>query len=215
MALRPALLPRLQLRVLLATSALVLIGAGGGGAPTSRPGGAFSAEEWKPRQGKWRFEPSGEILCEGTSMSSVLYRRGFTARDLDFSVEVMFLGPESSAGLFLRAAGDSFYDSTTFYQFEWYTRGHHHDRRLSLLVKNPHWRWRQLVTPIVRDAPFNKWIVFRVRAVGTQLEGFIDGARVFSQRDRSYVRAGKAGLHVFQPRAVRFRNVQLRSLDGR
>jgi len=175
----------------------------------------FRAADWKVRQGAWRFEPSGELLCEGKSMSSVLYRRAFAARDLDFSVEVRFLGAESSAALFFRAAGDSFYDSTTFYQLEWYTRGHHHDRRLSLLVKKPHWRWRQLVKPILRDAPFNKWIVFRVRAVGALLEGYIDGVRVFSQRDSTYLRPGAVGLHVFQPRAVRFRNVELKSLDAR
>jgi hypothetical protein len=163
--------------------------------------------DWQVRQGKWRFDPSGELLCEGRGMSSLLYRKGGLVRDLDLSVEVMFLGPESSAGLFFRAAGEHFYYDTTFYQFEWYTAGRHHDRRLSLMVKNP--RWKQIVTPVFRDPPYQRWITFHVRAQGEQIEAFIDGSRVFEKRDRTFLRPGRLGLHVFQARPVRFRNFRL------
>jgi hypothetical protein len=178
-------------------------GAGVEGAP-------FSPEEWQIRQGKWQFTPNGELLCEGTTYSSLLYRKKFLARDIDFSVEVMFLGPESSAGLVFRALGEHFYSDTSFYQLEWYTRGHHHDQRLSLMTKNP--RWKQIVTPIVREAPYHKWIRFRVRAKDDLIEAFIDGERVFEKRDRTLLHAGKIGLHVFQPHKVRFRGLRLTRL---
>ena len=170
----------------------------------------FRASEWQVRAGKWRFEAKGELVCEGSVRSSLLYLRRFSARDVEISVEVKFLGPESSAGIFFRAAGERFYEDTSFYQLEWYTRGHHHDRRLSLMTKNP--RWKQIVTPIIREAPIGKWITFRVRAVGDHLEAFIDDERVFDQRDRTFPRPGRLGLHVFQPQEVRFRNVRVSRL---
>jgi hypothetical protein len=171
------------------------------------------AKDWQGRQGRWRFGDDGVLETDGKTRSSVLVRRDVSARDLDLTVEVMFLGPESSAGFFFRAVGRSFYDDMTFYQFEWYTRGHHHDRRLSLMVKKPYWRWTQIVTPILREAPFNTWITFRLRAQGELIECWIDSARVFSKRDRTYLRAGRLGLHVFQPQRVRFRNLRLTALS--
>lgn len=193
--------------------AALLLGAvlGADPAAADAPAGTFSAEEWRSRQGRWRFEPSGEVVCEGASYSSMLERRKVSARDLDFSVEVRFLGPDSSAALYFRARGKGLYDDMTFYQLEWYTRGRHHGRRLSLMTKSPPWRWKQIVTPLERDAPLDQWIVLRVRARGEQLEAFVDGVRVFEKRDRTWVRSGSLGLHVFQPRRVRFRMPRLRA----
>ncbi len=166
----------------------------------------FRADEWDVRQGGWRFDTNGDLWCEGRGRSALVYRRGARPRDLDMSVEVMFQGPESSAGLVFRGAGEH-YARETFYQFEWYTRGTHHDRRLSLMVKNP--GWKQIVKPVFPEAPYHRWITLRVRARGDLIDCFVDGALVFSRRDRTYLREGALGLHVWQPRAVRFRNFRL------
>jgi len=174
---------------------------------------ASRAADWQVRQGKWRFEPDGAITCEGSVMSSLLQRKAFTARDLELSVQVMYLGPNSSAGVYFRSAGASFYGETTFYQFEWYTPGRHHDRRLSLMVKSPR-SWKQIVVPIIRETPYQKWIQLRVRAEGDHLEAFVDGKRVFEKRDRTYLRAGTVGLHVFHASAVRFRDFRVKHLPA-
>ena len=175
-------------------------------APASQPAGAFRAADWQVRQGQWKFTAAGELECAGKGRSSLVYHASARPRDLDLSVEVMFLGPESSAGIVFRAAGAP-YGRETFYQFEWYTRGTHHDRRLSLMVKNP--KWKQIVKPTYPDAPYRQWITLRVRAVGAVIEGFVDGKLAFRQRDRTFPRAGLVGLHVWQPRAVKFRNWRL------
>jgi hypothetical protein len=183
------------------------VGAGAEEAPASAPaGGAFRAAEWQVRQGQWTFSESGELDCAGRGRSSLLYHATARPRDLDVTVEVMFLGPESSAGVVFRAAGESF-ARETFYQFEWYTRGTHHDRRLSLMVKNP--KWKQIVKPAYPDAPFGRWIALRVRVTDDLIECFVDGRLAFRQRDRTYRRAGRLGLHVWQPRAVKFRGWRL------
>ena len=173
-------------------------------APASQPG--FRAAEWQIRQGQWHFTAAGELECAGKGRSSLVYFTGAKPRDLDVEVDVMFLGPESSAGIVFRAAGAP-YGRETFYQFEWYTRGTHHDKRLSLMVKNP--QWKQIVTPTYPEAPLRRWIALRVRVAGDVIECFVDGQRVFQRRDRTYVRAGRVGLHVWQPRAVKFRNWRL------
>jgi hypothetical protein len=172
---------------------------------------SFRRAEWRARQGKWRFEPGGELRCEGGTTSSLLYRRGFSARDLEVAVEVMFLGPGSSAGIFFRADGAKFYGETTFYQLEWYTEGRHHGKRLSLMIKKER-SWQQIVTPVFRAPSYNRWIAFRLRAQGELIQAFVDGERVFEKRDRAYLRPGALGLHVFQPREVRFRRFQLKAL---
>jgi hypothetical protein len=194
---------------LLALAILIPVAAGADEAPTSIP---FRADRWQIRAGKWRFEPDGTLLCEGKQLSSLIYLRGDNSkvRDLDLSVEVMFLGAESSAGLVVRARGENYYSNMGFYQFEWYTEGHHHGRRLSLMTKNP--RWNQIVTPVLRDAPYNKWIKLRVRAEGDHLQAFVDGERVFEKHNRVFDDAGRLGLHVFQARQVRFRDLRLERL---
>ncbi|HEY3352138.1 MAG TPA: family 16 glycoside hydrolase, partial [Polyangia bacterium] len=165
------------------------------------------------RQGKWRFEPTGELVAEGGGHSAYVLLTGARPRDLDLTVEVMFLTNESSAGLVLRASGARAFRDDTFYQYEWYTRGSHHDKRLSLMVKNP--RWVQIVTPVYPDAPLRRWIRLRVRAQGDLLECFADGKLVFTKRDRRFLRDGRVGLHVFMPRAVRFRGFQLVDLAAK
>lgn len=179
----------------------------------SRPANAALAD-WQVRQGRWRAGADGALVCEGASYSSLIYRKGFRARDFEVSVQVRFLGPESSAAIFFRAAGETFYEDTSLYQFEWYTRGHHHDRRLSLMIKNPPWRWKQIVTPIVEEAPLGKWIELRVRAEGELIQAFVDGKRVFEKRDKTFLRPGRLGLHVFQPRPVEFRSFRLQELTA-
>jgi hypothetical protein len=186
--------------------ALLAAAAAAAAAPASQPAAPFRAAEWQIRQGQWRFTDAGELECAGKGRSALVYHATAKPRDLDVSVDVMFLGPESSAGVVFRAAGEP-YGRETFYQFEWYTRGTHHDKRLSLMVKNP--KWKQLVKPTYPEAPFGRWITLRVRAVGDQLECFVDGQRVFQRRDRTYVRGGRVGLHVWQPRAVKFRRWRL------
>lgn len=171
---------------------------------------AFTPAQWQPKQGRWRFE-GAELLCEGKGYSSLIYRRGLKARDLELSVEVKFFGPNASAGLFFRAQGAHFYRDTTFYQFEWYTAGRHHGTRLSLMRKTP--RWKQIVKPIFRAPPIGQWIKLRVRVQGDRIACFVDDKLVFSRRDTTFLRAGALGLHVFQPQAVRFRRPVVRSLD--
>jgi hypothetical protein len=166
----------------------------------------FRAADWEIRQGRWRFEPSGALLSEG-SPQALIYHRGPAARDIDLTVEIMFLGPESSAGLVFRAEGADYRREVTFYQLEWYTRGSHHDRRLSLMVKNP--RWKQIVKPVYREPPVGRALTLRVRAKGERVECFVDGVLVFAVRDRSFLRPGRLGLHVWQPRAVRFLGFRL------
>lgn len=190
--------------------ALSLLSTLHGAARADAPGASFDRQRWKVHQGEWRFE-EGELLCLGKGRSSLIYRQGLRARDVDISVDVRFSGRDSSAGIVFRSAGKRYYHDITFYQFEWYTRGHHHGRRLSLMRKTP--RWKQIVKPIVRDPPIDRWITFRVRARGPLIECFIDGEKVFSRRDRAFVRKGAVGLHVFQPRAVRFRRPVVKVLD--
>lgn len=157
------------------------------------------AEDWEIGAGTWTFE-DGEASCECSS-GSVIYWKRDRPKDFDASIEVFFLTTESSAGLVFREAAG------TFYQFEWYTRGAHHDRRLSLMVKNPY--WVQIVDPVEREPPLEKWIRFRVRAEGDRIQTFLDGEPVFDKNDRSYVREGRIGIHVFQPRKIRLRRFQL------
>ena len=171
---------------------------------------AFVEGEWQVKQGKWRFE-DGELVCEGKGTSSLIYRKGFSARDLELAAEVKFLGKESSAGLVFRARGKSYYRDITFYQLEWYTEGHHHGTRLSLMRKTP--RWKQIVKPLFEAPPMGRWIRFRVVARGERLTCFVDGKKVFETRDRAFLRPGQVGLHVFQARAVRFRRPTTRSFD--
>jgi hypothetical protein len=184
--------------------ALAAIGPRPARAQTEPPLTPFRAGDWDVQQDEWRFDPEGELRSAGRR--ALVYHRTARPRDLDFAVEVMFLGPESSAGLVFRAAGAG-YGGTTFYQFEWYTRGRHHDRRLSLMVKNP--RWKQIVVPLYPEAPVDRWIALRVRARGDLIECFVDGRLVFTKRDRTFLRPGRVGLHVWQPRAVRFRGYRL------
>ena len=129
-------------------------------------------------------------------------------KDFDFSVEVMFEKDESSAGIVFREQGDDFYRDASFYQFEWYTHGSHHDRRLSFMKKNPY--WVQLVEPKYPDAPYGKWITLRVRAEGDFVQTFVDQSAAFSKHDTTFVREGRLGLHCFMPRRVRFRRPVLR-----
>jgi hypothetical protein len=171
----------------------------------------FAPGDWRVRQGKWRFQPDGELRCEGSGISSLVEHRSGALRDLELSVEVKFPGPSSSAGIFFRAEGRRFYGETTFYQFEWYTAGPHHGKRLSLMVKKPR-AWQQIVVPIVREPPLGRWIVLTVRAQGERIDAFVDGEQVFSKRDRSLLRAGRFGLHVFQARPVHFRRFRLTRL---
>ncbi|MBK7398020.1 MAG: DUF1080 domain-containing protein [Myxococcales bacterium] len=164
-------------------------------------------EDWELGPGKWTFEPDGTLACECKSNSHVIWWKASQPKDFDAAVEVQFLGDESSAGLLFRTQGQDFYNDMSFYQFEWYTRGTHHDKRLSLMRKNPY--WVQIVTPLYPEAPYKKWIDFRVRAEKDHLEAFIDGERVFDKKDATFVRGGRLGLHVFQPRRTLFRKWRL------
>lgn len=164
-------------------------------------------EDWELGPGKWTFEPDGTLACECKSNSHVIWWKASQPKDFDAAVEVQFLGDESSAGILFRTQGQDFYNDMSFYQFEWYTRGTHHDKRLSLMRKNPY--WVQIVTPLYPEAPYKKWIDFRVRAEKDHLEAFIDGERVFDKKDATFVRGGRLGLHVFQPRRTLFRKWRL------
>ena len=171
----------------------------------------FRREEWEVAIGKWTFDDaSGEVESDGKSMSSLMYFKGFRARDFELAVDVKFLKNESSAGILFREVGLDFYEDATFYQFEQYTRGSHHDRRLSLMYKSPY--WIQIVEPKYPVAPYDVWQRFRVRAEGDHLECFLDGERVFDKHDSTLMRGGRVGLHVFQPRSVRFRDFSVHPL---
>lgn len=166
-------------------------------------------EDWEIAIGKWTFD-EGEASCECKATSSLLYWKHDKPQDFDASVEVLFPTVEASAGILFRERGEDFYENATFYQFEWYTRGTHHDKRLSLMTKNPY--WVQIVTPKFPDAPLGRWIRLRVRARGDHLETWVDDELVFDKHDATFVRSGRLGLHVFQPRKIRLRNFQLTSL---
>ncbi|MBI2395147.1 MAG: DUF1080 domain-containing protein, partial [Deltaproteobacteria bacterium] len=154
----------------------------------------------------WTFE-NGEASCECKATSSLLYWKHAKPKDFDASIEVFFLTVESSAGIIFRERGEDFYEDATFYQYEWYTRGTHHDKRLSLMFKNPY--WVQIVTPKFPEAPLGKWIELRVRAEGDHLQSWVDGELVFDKVDKTFVRTGKIGIHVFQPRKIRLRDFRL------
>lgn len=168
-------------------------------------------EDWEVAIGKWTFEPNGEAWCECKATSSLLWWKRDRPKDFDASFEVKFLGPESSAGMLFRSKGEDFYQDAAFYQFEWYSRGTHHDKRLSLMKKNPY--WVQIVEPKYPEAPYGQWITMRVRAEGDRIRAFVDGEEVFDQRDATFVRPGKIGIHVFQPRKAHFRNWRLKVLS--
>ncbi len=171
----------------------------------------FRREQWEIAIGKWTFEENGEISCECKATSSLLWWKAAKPKDFDASVEVYFPTVEASAGILFRSRGEDFYEDATFYQFEWYTRGTHHDKRLSLMRKNPY--WVQIVEPKYPEAPLNKWIKLRVRAVGDRIQTWVDDELVFEKTDATFVRTGKLGLHVFQPRKIRMRDFRLTVLD--
>ena len=168
-------------------------------------------EDWEIAIGKWTFADD-EATCECKATSSLIYWKQARPRSFDASVEVWFLSVESSAGIIFRARGEDFYEDATFYQYEWYTRGTHHDKRLSLMIKNPF--WVQIVTPRFPEAPLGKWIRLRVRAEGERLQTWLDDELVFDKVDRTLLRSGRVGLHVFQPRQVRLRDFRLTVLDA-
>lgn len=172
---------------------------------------AMAPDAWEVARGAWSFE-QGEARCAGTTGSSVLYWKRDRPKDFDASIDVRFEADESSAGIVFREVGDDFVTNASFYQYEWYTRGTHHDRRLSLMIKNPY--WVQIVDPIVREPRLGAWIRFRVRARGDRLETWIDGAPVFDKTDATLARAGRIGLHVYQRRPVRFRDFRLAIEDA-
>ena len=176
----------------------------GGPEPDAR---RFEPAEWEAAIGHWTFA-EGELISDGTVMSSLIYRKGIRARDFDLTVEARFERDESSAGILFREVGDDFYKDATFYQFEWYTHGSHHDRRLSFMKKNPF--WVQLVEPRYPEAPLQTWIELRVRAEGDFVQTFVDQRDVFAKHDATFLRDGRVGLHCFMPRAVRFRRPVLR-----
>lgn len=176
--------------------------------PPQRP---FRKEDWEISIGKWTFEENGELTCECKATSSLLYWKAKKPKDFDASVEVMFPTVEASLGIIFRERGEDFYEDATFYQFEWYTRGTHHDKRLSLMIKNPY--WVQIVSPKFPEAPLNRWIKLRVRAVGDHITTFVDDEQVFDKTDATFLRTGKLGLHVFQPRTLRLRDFRLEVLD--
>jgi hypothetical protein len=80
------------------------------------------------------------------------------------------------------------------------------------MTKNPF--WVQIVTPKFPEAPLGRWIRLRVRAQGNHLETWVDDEKVFDKVDGTFVRTGKIGLHVFQPRTIRLRNFKLTVLGG-
>jgi hypothetical protein len=178
-------------------------------APAFPPGALapLRREDWEIAIGKWTFAPEGTATCECKATSSLLWWKGARPKDFDAALEIEFLGPESSAGILFRARGEDFYQDATFYQFEWYTRGSHHDKRLSLMKKNPY--WTQIVTPTFPEAPYKQPIVLAVRARGDRYETFVDGERVFEKQDATFVRGGKLGIHVFQPRPIVLRRFHL------
>jgi len=180
----------------------------------------FVRDEWDVIAGRWEFEENGELTCECKTNGSLVFRRGARPKDFDLSVDVMFFGVESSAGIVFRELGEDFYNEATFYQFEWYTVGTHHDKRLSLMTKQYVFGasgrkgpfWIQIVEPKYPEAPYDRWIRYRVRVQGDRIETFIDGERVFDKRDPTFVREGRLGLHVFQPRKAKFRDFALTTL---
>jgi hypothetical protein len=161
----------------------------------------FRKDEWETAIGEFAFADDGSVTCACKATSSLLYWKRERPRDLDFEVELEFLGPESSLGILFREVGEDFYQDATFYQFEWYTRGSHHDRRLSLMRKNPY--WVQIVTPKEPVAAYHVPISLRIVADGRHLRAYRDGAVEFELDDATFVRAGRIGLHMFQPRPVR------------
>jgi len=169
-------------------------------------------EDWEVAIGKWTFGEDA-ATCECKSTSSLIYFKHARPANFDASVEVQFLTVESSAGIIFRERGEDFYEDATFYQFEWYTRGTHHDKRLSLMIKNPY--WVQIVKPKEPEAPLNKWIRLRVRAEGDHLQNWIDDDLVFDKHDPTFVRSGKIGLHVFQPRPIKLREFRLTVLENK
>ncbi|MFI5300279.1 MAG: family 16 glycoside hydrolase [Polyangiales bacterium] len=168
------------------------------------------AEDWDVAIGKWHFEDDGSVWCECRATSSLLYWKHARPKDFEASVEVKFLGPESSAGIVFRERGEDFYDEATFYQFEWYARGSHHDKRLSLMRKNPY--WIQIVEPKSPVAPYDTWFRLKVRAEGDHLQSFLDDELVFDTHEKSLVRDGRVGLHVFQPKKAYFRGFVITAL---
>jgi hypothetical protein len=163
---------------------------------------AMRSEDWEIASGEWSFE-NGEASCTCTSGSTIFWKHD-RPKDFDASIDVRFGVIESSAGLVFRE------QAGTFYQFEWYTRGTHHDRRLSLMVKNPY--WVQIVTPIVREPALETWITLRVRAHGDRIETFVDGEPTFEKVDPTYVRSGRIGVQIFQPRKIRLARFRLETL---
>lgn len=176
-------------------------------ANAEEPPHPFRREDWEVAIGKWTFEENGEVSCECKATSSLLWWKASRPKDFEASVEVYFPTVEASAGILFRSRGEDFYEDATFYQFEWYTRGSHHDKRLSLMKKNPY--WVQIVTPTFPEAPLEKWIKLRVRAVGDRLVTWVGDEQVFEKADATFLRTGKVGLHVFQPRKIRFRDFRL------
>jgi hypothetical protein len=165
--------------------------------------------DWREAIGRWTFD-RGEAVCECKATSSLIYYAGSTSRDFDAEVEFVFLGPESSLGILFREVGEDFYREASFYQFEWYSHGSHHNRRLSLMKKNPY--WRQIVEPKYPEAPYNRPIRMRVVAEDARYRAYLDGELVFDRRDDTFVREGRLGLHVFQPRPLRITGFRVTNL---
>jgi hypothetical protein len=161
----------------------------------------FRREDWQSSIGEWTFDDDGSATCSCKATSSLIYWKRDQPQDFDFEVELEFLGPESSMGILFREVGDDFYEDATFYQYEWYTRGSHHDRRLSLMRKNPY--WVQIVEPKEPVAAYHVPIRLRVQAEGDRLRCYRDDVLEFDKRDPTFVRRGRLGLHVFQPRPLK------------
>ena len=169
----------------------------------------MNGADWEVIRGVWSFD-GGVMTCMGVGGSSLVMWRRDRPKDFDASFEVRFDVDDASVGLVFRevTAGKA----RTLYQLEWYTRGTHHDRRLSLMVRNP--EWTQIVEPVVREPPMRRWFPMRVRARGERIEAWADGALVFDKTDATFARAGRVGVHSFQNRPVRVRAFRLEELAG-
>jgi hypothetical protein len=201
-----------------AASAPVVVASASASTPPAPEPPPMRKEDWEDALGTWSFE-NGELVCEGKATSSVIFYKGFRAKDFELKVQFLFESVESSAGVLFRYQGRDFYANATFYQFEWYTRGSHHDRRLSLMRKtylgNEGPYWIQIVEPKYPDAPMNVWKTYRVRAEGDHMQTWIDDELVFDKHDATFVRDGRVGLHTFMPRKMRYRRFEVSSLDAK
>ena len=157
-------------------------------------------------KGQWMIE--GDTIKQSLRADNIRLVFGDREwRDYEYSLEAQKISGAEGFLILFRVAGDA--------DFYWYNIGGWGNQRHALEkgVKGSRWG---VVSPVVRGRiERNKWYRIRVRCAGPHLEVWLDDEQVLDYTDerRAHL-AGAVGLGTWNT-AAKYRNIKVKSLDGK